>query len=216
MTAIPGPPGLEELLQRHFGHRALRPLQQRVLQGLDTGRDVLPIRPTGAGKSACFQLPALLRELPTIVVSPLISLMQDQVGAATARGIPAAALNSSLDGAAQRDILDRTGRGEIRLLYTSPERLSRLAAELADRSIRPGLLAIDEAHCIVEWGADFRPAYRSLRRLRASLGWPQALALTGSATPLVCQEIIRCTGLGSPRGLARILGSFDRRNLWFG
>src|SRR5262249_13866076 len=106
--------------------------------------------------------------------------------------------------------------GSLRLLYTSPERLGRLAHDLAARSIRPGLLAVDEAHCISEWGADFRPAYRSLRRLRAALGWPQAIALTGRATPEVRRDVIRVLGLGSPRGLCTVLGSFDRRNLWLG
>ncbi|HEY9518920.1 MAG TPA: RecQ family ATP-dependent DNA helicase, partial [Gemmatimonadales bacterium] len=204
------------LLQHHFGYRELRPLQARVIAALEEGRDVLAVLPTGAGKSICFQIPALLRSTPTLVVSPLISLMQDQVAAARARGLPAAALNSSLNPDAQREVLDRVAAGEDRLVYTSPERLTRLAAELTRRGIRPGLLAIDEAHCISEWGSDFRPAYRSLRRTRAALGWPQAIALTGSATPGVRRELSRAIGLGGARGQSTILGSFDRRNLWFG
>ena len=204
------------LLQHHFGYRELRPLQARVMGALEEGKDVLAVLPTGAGKSICFQIPALLRAAPTIVVSPLISLMQDQVGAARARGLPAAALNSSLSAQVQREVLDRVAAGEDRLLYTSPERLTRLAAELGDRGIRPALLAVDEAHCISEWGSDFRPAYRSLRRVRAALGWPQAIALTGSATPEVRREVARAVGLGGARGQTTILGSFDRRNLWFG
>ena len=204
------------LLQHHFGYRELRPLQARVLAALEAGRDVLAVLPTGAGKSICFQIPALLRSAPTIVVSPLISLMQDQVAAARARGLPAAALNSSLNAQAQREVLDRTCSGEHRLLYTSPERLPRLGAELTRRGIRPALLAVDEAHCISEWGSDFRPAYRSLRKTRAALGWPQAIALTGSATPVVRGELSRAIGLGGARGQSTILGSFDRRNLWFG
>jgi ATP-dependent DNA helicase RecQ len=205
-----------ELLQRHFGYSDLRPLQSRVFAALDAGHDVLAVLPTGAGKSLCFQIPALLQRAPTIVVSPLISLMQDQVAAARARGLPAAALNSTLCSMAQREILAQLARGEIRLLYTSPERLKRLAADLSELGIRPGLLAVDEAHCISEWGPDFRPAYRTLRRLRATLGWPQAIALTGSATPGVRRDVIRVLGLGGGRGVQVVLGSFDRRNLWLG
>ena len=204
------------LLRHHFGYDQLRPLQARVLEGLAQGHDVLAVLPTGGGKSVCFQLPALLHSAPTLVVSPLISLMQDQVAAARARGLPAAALNSSLAPAAQREVLAQLARGHLRLLYTSPERLRRLVAEFAERNLRPALLAIDEAHCISEWGPDFRPAYRSLRRLRAALGWPQAIALTGSATADVRRDVIRVLGLGGARGMRTVLGSFDRRNLWLG
>src|ERR1043166_3772111 len=207
---------IHALLVRHFGYGELRPLQLRVVTALEEGRDVLAVLPTGAGKSLCFQLPAMLRRAATIVVSPLISLMQDQVAAATARGLPAAAINSTLPGSEQRRVLDRVAEGVVRLLYPAPERLGRLAGELAERGVRPALLAVDEAHCISEWGADFRPAYRTLRRLRARLGWPQTIALTGSATPAVRAEIVRALGLGGSRGLGRVLGSFDRRSLWLG
>lgn len=203
-------------LHRHFGYPDFRPLQSRVIAGIESGADVLAVLPTGAGKSICFQIPALLRLAPTIVISPLISLMQDQVAAALARGIPAAALNSSLPPGGQREVLDALVRREVRLLYTSPERLPRLAVELAERRCRPGLLAIDEAHCISEWGPDFRPAYRTLRRMRTELHWPQAIALTGSATPVVRRDVVRALGLGASRPLHQVLGSFDRRNLWFG
>jgi len=213
--AISGSPA-QSLLRDHFGYSEFRPLQARVLSALEDGKDVLAVLPTGAGKSACFQIPALLRDAPTVVVSPLISLMQDQVAAARARGIAAEALNSSLDAAAQQAVLDRITHGAVRLVYTSPERLGRLAEDLAARNCRTALLAVDEAHCISEWGPDFRPSYRSLRRLRARLGWPQAVALTGSATPTVRQEVVRAIGLGGPKGLGVVLGSFDRRNLWFG
>ena len=205
-----------ERLKQHFGYADFRALQSRVLAGLGEGRDVLAVLPTGGGKSICFQVPALLLDGPTVVVSPLISLMQDQVAAADARGIPSAAINSALAPARQQQVLEAVARGAVRVLYTSPERLARLSADLAARAVRPALLAVDEAHCISEWGPDFRPAYRTLRRLRAGLGWPQTIALTGSATPGVRRDITRVLGLGSPRGLCQVLGSFDRRNLWFG
>lgn len=203
-------------LRHHFGYEDFRPLQTRVIEALGQGSDVLAVLPTGAGKSICFQIPALLRARPSVVVSPLISLMQDQVAAAEARGIPAAALNSTLSPAAQRDVLGRALEGSVRLLYTSPERLGRLAADLAERGVAPALLAVDEAHCISEWGSDFRPAYRTLRKLRARLGWPQVIALTGSATPSVRRDVTRALGLGQGRPMRLVLGSFDRRNLWFG
>jgi ATP-dependent DNA helicase RecQ len=206
----------ETLLQQHFGYGRFRPLQQLVIQAVEAGRDVLAVLPTGGGKSVCFQIPALQRSEPTLVISPLISLMQDQVAAARARGLPAAALNGTLTKAEQLGVLDAVVGGEVRLLYTSPERLGRLVIEFGERGIRPGLLAVDEAHCISEWGADFRPAYRTLRRGRAGLGWPQTIALTGSATPVVRRDITRALGLGGARGCRSILGSFDRRNLWFG
>lgn len=203
-------------LRYHFGYHDFRPLQARVVTALEQGRDVLAVLPTGAGKSICFQIPALLRSAPTIVVSPLISLMQDQVAAAEARGIPAAALNSTLSPSEQRTLLERFAARELRLLYTSPERLGRLAADLSERDARPGLLAVDEAHCISEWGPDFRPAYCTLRRLRARLGWPQVIALTGSATGAVRRDVALALGLGGARGTTQVLGSFDRKNLWFG
>ncbi len=210
------PPTPEALLQYHFGYREFRPLQHRVITAVREGRDVLAVLPTGGGKSVCFQIPALLNRGPTVVVSPLISLMQDQVAAARARGLPAATLNSTLPAAAQREVMAQVERGEIRLLYTSPERLPRLARDLVERKVQPSLLAVDEAHCITEWGSDFRPAYRTLRRLRTALGSPQVIALTGSATPAVRADITRVLGLGGARGARTVLGSFDRRNLWFG
>ena len=203
-------------MRHHFGYEDFRPLQTRVVRALTEGHDVLAVLPTGAGKSICFQVPAMLRPEPTIVISPLISLMQDQVEAAVARGIPAAALNSTLSSSAQRERLQQFVDRKVRLLYTSPERLGRLAADLAEREFRPGLLAVDEAHCISEWGPDFRPAYRTLRRLRARLGWPQVIALTGSATPAVRRDVSLALALGRGNGLRLVLGSFDRRNLWFG
>ncbi|MBW8772642.1 MAG: ATP-dependent DNA helicase RecQ, partial [Gemmatimonadetes bacterium] len=209
-----------ELLRHHWGFPDFRPAQRRVVQSILAGRDVLGVLPTGGGKSLCFQVPALVFDGLTIVVSPLLALMQDQVGALQARGIAAAALNSLLKAPQQAEVMDRVRAGELKLLYVSPERLERLATDLAAARIAPVLLAVDEAHCLAEWGHDFRPAYRRLGRLRWKLGRPPVVALTGSATPDVRADIaatLRLGAWGPSRGRWDLhLGSFDRANLWFG
>ncbi len=202
-------------LCQHFGYPDFRPAQAGVVRSVLTGQDALAVLPTGAGKSVCFQVPAVVMGGLTIVVSPLISLMQDQVTAANARGIPAAALNSGLAAEEQAAVWERIEAGALRLLYLSPERLERAAAELRARGVRPGLLAVDEAHCIAEWGHDFRPSYHRLGAARYRLGRPPVVALTGSATPAVRSEITRSLGL-PPHRVAVHLSSFDRANLWFG
>ncbi len=203
----------EALLRRHFGFPGFRPSQRRVLQSVLLGRDTLAVLPTGGGKSLCFQIPALMLRGLTIVVSPLIALMQDQVAAGRAKGIPAAALNSTMQAAEQRRVMKEVIEGHIRLLYLAPERLPRVVEELRQHAVRCALLAVDEAHCISEWGHDFRPSYRRLRQRRARLGFPQVLALTGSATPAVRQDIL--ASLGMPDGVVHV-ASFDRPNIWFG
>lgn len=202
------------LLLHHFGYDDFRRAQVPVLQSIFEGRDTLAVLPTGGGKSICFQIPAVVLPGLTIVVSPLISLMQDQVEAARSRGLPAACLNSSLGTAERQSVRQAIADRSLRLLYVSPERLERLSQELAGQGIRPRLLVVDEAHCIAEWGHDFRPSYRKLSRARYRLGQPQAIALTGSATPGVREEIARALRLRT--GYALHVGSFDRRNLWFG
>ncbi|HEX2219580.1 MAG TPA: DEAD/DEAH box helicase, partial [Gemmatimonadales bacterium] len=169
------------LLQRHFGYADFRPAQAPVVQSILSGVDTLAVLPTGAGKSVCFQVPAVALGGLTVVVSPLISLMQDQVAAALGRGIPAACLTSGLTADEQEVVRRGVLDGRLRLLYLSPERLERFAPELRAAGIRPALLAIDEAHCIAEWGHDFRPSYRGLLAARYRLGRPPAVALTGSA-----------------------------------
>src|SRR5688572_10820067 len=203
------------VLRRHFGYDDFRPAQAPVIQSILAGTDTLAVLPTGAGKSVCFQVPAMVLGGLTVVVSPLISLMQDQVAAAEGRGIPAACLTSGLTAEEQAAVRARLVEGRLSLLYLSPERLERFAPELRQAGIRPVLLAVDEAHCIAEWGHDFRPSYRGLLAARYRMGRPQAVALTGSATAAVREEIVRA--LGFPAGkYAEHLGSFDRRNLWFG
>src|SRR2546421_3383123 len=167
-----------ELVAVRFGHAALRVHQIRVLGPLLGGRSVLAVLPTGAGKSLCYQLPALMTgEGLTLVVSPLISLMQDQVGALRRRGIAAAYLNSLLTADQRRLILDRAVSGHLSILYCAPERLAALVRPLSSAGRAVSLLAVDEAHCIVEWGNEFRPVYRRLDRFRYLLGDPVTIEI---------------------------------------
>jgi len=203
------------LLRHHFGHPDFRPAQVPVVESVLRGRDTLAILPTGGGKSVCFQIPALVSGGLTLVVSPLIALMQDQVAAAVARGLPAAALHSGVAAGERERIWAALRDRSLRLLYVSPERLTRLTPELRERELRPTLLAVDEAHCISEWGHDFRPSYRTLGAARYRLGRPPAVALTGSATPAVRADIARALRF-LPGRFTEHLGSFDRPNLWLG
>src|SRR5207245_2532619 len=175
-----GLPRARELLARHWGYPRFRVPQLRVLGPLLAGRNVLTVLPTGAGKSLCYQVPALMGNALTLVVSPLISLMQDQVGALRRRGVAAAYLNSALPREARRAVLEATLAGQVRLLYCAPERLGSLVGALRRAGIRPALLAVDEAHCITEWGNEFRPVYRQLGRWRYLLGDPRTLGLTAA------------------------------------
>ena len=200
------------MLREQFGHAGFRVPQLWVLGPLLAGRDVLAVLPTGAGKSLCYQIPALMAAGLTLVVSPLISLMQDQVGALRRRGIPAAYLNSLLTRDEQCTVLDHTLAGRLKLLYCAPERLASLVRRLKAARVRPSLLAVDEAHCIVEWGNEFRPVYRRLGQYRYLLGSPVTLALTGSATPTTQDEVLAV--LRMPRA-ERVVASFDRPNLSF-
>lgn len=199
------------LLRRTFGHREFRPLQERVIAPAMAGRDVLAVLPTGGGKSLCFQVPALHGEGLTVVVSPLIALMQDQVARLKRVGASAEMLGGDIDRNVEAATLARAESGELRLLYLSPERLPRMVDELARRGVAVNRLAVDEAHCIVEWGHDFRPSYRKIRQARVHLGRPQCIALTASATPDVRAAIKE--SLGMSRDAVEVVGSFDRSNL---
>src|SRR5213596_2889949 len=201
-----------QLLAERFGHAAFRVHQLKVLGPLLTGRSVLAVLPTGAGKSLCYQLPALLARGLTLVISPLISLMQDQVAALRRRGIPAAYLNSLLSPTERRTILDAALSGSLTLLYCAPERLGSLVRQMSHAGREVSLLAVDEAHCIVEWGNEFRPVYRRLGAYRYLLKNPPTLALTGSATPATRAEILQVLRL---REAAVVMTSFDRPNLAF-
>ena len=203
-------------LKLHFGFDSFRPMQRRVVQSVLAGRDTLAVLPTGGGKSVCFQIPALTLDGLTLVVSPLISLMQDPVSAACARGVPSEHLSGDLRPERIDRILASAADGQLRLLYSSPERLPQVAAQLLERKATVSLLAVDEAHCISEWGHDFRPAFRRIANARTILGTPPVIALTGSATPEVREDIIGSLGLGATQGrVDRHLDSFDRGNLAF-
>lgn len=201
---------LEALLKRHFGYDAFRPLQRDIIEALLKRRDVLAILPTGAGKSLCYQLPALAGEGLTLVVSPLIALMKDQVDQLQAAGVAATFLNSTLDGTETRRRLDGLRAGDYKLLYVAPERVMTpdFAPSLRDWNV--AALAVDEAHCISEWGHDFRPEYRRLRELREWLPDVPVIALTATATPRVREDIARQLELRDP---ASFLASFNRPNL---
>jgi len=200
------------VLESRFGHARFRVHQLKVLGPLLAGRDVLAVLPTGAGKSLCYQVPALLGAGLTLVVSPLISLMQDQVAALRRRGIAAAYVNSQLDADQQRAVLDAATGGRLALLYCAPERLASLTRRLCAARTPVTLLAIDEAHCITEWGNEFRPVYRRLGVFRAQLGRPPTIALTGSATPATRADILKVLRIPDA---AVVVTSFDRPNLVF-
>jgi ATP-dependent DNA helicase RecQ len=199
-------------LEQRFGYPRFRTHQLKVLGPLLAGRDVLAVLPTGAGKSLCFQIPALLGSGLTLVISPLISLMQDQVAALQRRGVAAAYVDSQLDADCRRAVLDAACGNRLAMLYCAPERLSSLVYRLRAAGTRVALLAVDEAHCICEWGSEFRPVYRRLGLFRSLLGRPVTIALTGSATPAARADILSVLRMPDAHV---VVTSFDRPNLAF-
>ena len=200
---------LERALHERFGLREFRPGQREAALAVLEGRDLVAVMPTGAGKSLCFQLPALLLDGTTVVVSPLIALMKDQVDGLRARGIAAAALHSGLSLQERAGVEVEMSSGRLSLLYVAPERLGSGAFRDALRRIRPVRLIVDEAHCISQWGHDFRPDYRRLAGFRAELGVPAA-AFTATATPEVRADISAQLALRDPLDL---ITGFERTNL---
>src|SRR5881227_4039368 len=203
---------LADTLKKDFGYDQFRPLQREIIGDSLAGRDVFVLMPTGGGKSLCFQLPALIRQGLTIVVSPLISLMKDQVDALQTSGIPATYLNSTLD---RQDAVARwrgLHHGEYRMLYVAPERL--MLKTFLERALNWNIaqFAIDEAHCISEWGHDFRPEYRDLKKLREHFPDAPFIALTATATERVRADIVKQLKLREPRCY---VASFDRPNLTY-
>ena len=204
---------MQQLLERVWGYERFRPLQLEAMQAILSGRDSVVVLPTGGGKSLCFQAPALVREGLALIVSPLISLMKDQVDALTASGVPAAALNSSLGARERGELLAKLQAGHYRLLYVSPERLVGEESEGFRRLLERcavWCIAVDEAHCISQWGHDFRPEYRQLGRLRECFPGISIHAYTATATERVRRDIASELGLRQPQVL---VGSFDRPNL---
>ncbi|MCA1828549.1 MAG: ATP-dependent DNA helicase [Myxococcales bacterium] len=202
---------LAQALQRHFGYGAFRKGQEEVVRSVLSGRPTIAILPTGGGKSLCYQLPALLLEGTTVVVSPLLALMKDQVDALRARGIAATFVNSSLGDSERQERQAALRRGEYRLVYVAPERFKSPSFLSAMTGLRVPLLAVDEAHCISAWGHDFRPEYQQLARARAALGAERVLALTATATPEVRRDVAEALELREPNVF---VAGFDRPNLF--
>jgi ATP-dependent DNA helicase RecQ len=206
----------EDILKTYFGYPQFRPGQEEVINAILGGRDVLAVMPTGAGKSLCYQIPALLMEGLTLVISPLISLMKDQVSALRDAGVPAAFLNSSLTAGEYADTISRAAQGEYKILYIAPERLRRgFPAQLAESSGSPGiaLVVIDEAHCVSQWGHDFRPSYLEITAfIRQLERRPITAAFTATATGKVREDITRVLSLRDPYALTT---GFDRSSLYF-
>ncbi len=200
------------VLKRTFGYDSFRPLQRQIIEDSMAGEDVFALLPTGGGKSLCFQLPALLREGLTIVVSPLIALMKDQVDALQASGVAATFLNSTLESSEARDRFRGLHRGEFKLLYAAPERLLLPSFLETLKGWNIVQIAIDEAHCVSEWGHDFRPEYRQLSQLREAFPTVPVLALTATATHRVREDIIKHLQLRAPRCY---VASFNRPNLTY-
>ncbi len=204
---------LEQALCDLFGHAAFRDGQREIVESVLDGKDVLAVLPTGGGKSLLYQLPAFLLPGATVAVSPLISLMKDQVDQLRARGLKAALLNSSQDWEEQDRILSLVARGEVKLLYVAPERWRSQRFREALARLQVALLAVDEAHCVSDWGHDFRPDYLRLPEACEALGRPPILAVTATATELVRREIAR--GLGLQPDHRVFVRGFDRPNLRF-
>ena len=198
-----------QLLKYVYGYDSFRPLQKDIIDHVVSGRDALVLMPTGGGKSICYQIPALLLEGVAIVVSPLISLMKDQVDALQANGVAADAINSSNEDCVNRNIRERCQKGELKILYISPERLMTDIPWL-QRCVKVSMIAIDEAHCVSQWGHDFRPEYTQLGVLKECFSEVPILALTATADKVTKADIVEQLRLHEPR---IFISSFDRPNL---
>ncbi|MCW3009652.1 MAG: RecQ family ATP-dependent helicase, partial [Solirubrobacterales bacterium] len=204
-------PDAHAALREHFGFAAFRPGQEEAVRAALAGRDVLVVMPTGAGKSLCYQLPALMGEDLTLVVSPLVSLMQDQVQALARRAPGRVALVTAQQTAGENEAAVAAAvRGDVRVLYVAPERFSSPGFARALKAARVGLFVVDEAHCVSQWGHDFRPDYFRLADAARWLGARSIVASTATATPSVAADIVTRLGLRQP---ARVLTGFDRPNL---
>jgi ATP-dependent DNA helicase RecQ len=206
---------LRAILERYWGYSAFRPLQREAMEAVVQGRDSLLVLPTGGGKSLCFQAPALMRDGLALVISPLISLMKDQVDTLVTNGVPAACLNSAMAADERAAVTSGLRDGRYRLLYVAPERIAGEGGgwfSWLQATCPLSFVAIDEAHCISHWGHDFRPEYRQLGALRAALPRVSFHAFTATATARVRQDIVQQLGLKDP---ITLVGSFDRPNLLY-
>ncbi|OGM94726.1 hypothetical protein A2524_02435 [Candidatus Wolfebacteria bacterium RIFOXYD12_FULL_48_21] len=201
---------MKTLLKKHFGYEEFRPLQEEIIKRVLTGKDCVVLMPTGGGKSLCFQLPALILEGAVIVISPLISLMKDQVDALCANGIAAGLINSTLSQSEITDVMEQVREGAIKILYIAPERFAVPGFESFLHALNIGLIAVDEAHCISEWGHDFRPDYRNLRSLRSKFPTVPIIALTATATEKVREDIVKQLNIEDAKVF---ISSFNRPNL---
>jgi len=199
-------------LKHYFHYDSFRPLQEEIITDILAGKDVLAVMPTGGGKSLCYQLPALMFTGVTVVISPLISLMKDQVDAMQANSIPAEYLNSTLEMEDAIQIKSALRQGRVKLLYLSPERIMREGFSTFLEQLDISLFAVDEAHCISDWGHDFRPEYSQLAVLREKYPQVPMIALTATATPKVREDIVSQLKLKEP---SVYCGSFDRKNLYY-
>ena len=202
-----------DLLRQYFGHTSFRPGQETMIDALLDGRDAFGVMPTGGGKSLCYQIPGLLLPGISFVISPLISLMQDQVKALCAAGIPAAYLNSTLSFPQQLQVYRNLEAGKYKILYIAPERLLTEGFVATAQRLEISLVTVDEAHCISQWGQDFRPSYLKILEFLEKLPKrPTISAFTATATPLVREDIVRILGLRDP---VQVITGFDRPNLYF-
>jgi ATP-dependent DNA helicase RecQ len=202
---------IETVLRDTFGFASFRPAQREVIDLIMEGRNVLAVMPTGSGKSLCYQLPALARDGLTLVVSPLIALMKDQIDHLERLGAPASVINSTVPRDVQHSRIERAIRGDLKMLYVAPERFQNEGFRAGIRKARVGMFAIDEAHCVSMWGHDFRPDYLRLRNVIAELGRPQTVALTATATPAVREDIVKQLDM---TGALQVVSGFDRPNLF--
>ena len=203
----------QDILKQYFGYDSFRPGQDELVRAILSGRDTLGIMPTGAGKSICYQVPAMLFPGLTLVISPLISLMKDQVGALVEAGVPAACINSAMSAEEFRDALYFAGRGQYKLLYVAPERLTAPSFLEFAKRVPISMVTVDEAHCISQWGNDFRRDYRLIADIRDAIPHVQVIAVTASATAAVVADI--CEQLHFRKGYRIFKTSFERKNLSF-
>jgi ATP-dependent DNA helicase RecQ len=211
-SACAMPNRLHEIMRQYWGYDSFRPLQEQAMRAVHDGRDSVVVMPTGGGKSLCFQVPAIAADGMAVVVSPLISLMKDQVDFLDSCGVPAACIHSGLNGAEKRAIDERIRAHELKILYVAPERLTTPAFMQYLKKVPLSFFAIDEAHCISHWGHDFRPHYRALRSLKESFDGLPVHAYTATATAPVRDDICAQLGLDQPEVL---VGDFDRPNLTY-